>query len=144
MGATRVDDHSGNPFAALVADPLRFRAWYDEALPRIYGYLLARCGKPSLAEELTQRAFIRAVRARTSFRGEADPVTWICSIGRNLLIDEVRRGRRERERAVRIAEQVAVGESDWERFERANAVTTALDALPPDQRLALTLQHLDG
>ncbi len=144
MGADRTSDRSGRPFAVIVENPVRFRAWYDEALPRIFGYLLARSRDPSLAEELTQRAMMRALRARESFRGTADPVTWICAIGRNLLIDEVRRGRRDRDRAARIRDLASSGESVWERVERRTSVGAALDALTPDQRLALTLQHLDG
>jgi RNA polymerase sigma-70 factor, ECF subfamily len=144
MGAARVGDGSRRPFRAIVDDASRFRAWYDEALPLVYGYLLARCGDPSRAEELTQRAMIRAVRARASFRGDADPVTWICAIGRNLLIDDVRRRRRDLDRAVRIMDRATVADSAWERHERRRDVSAALDGLPPDQRLALTLQHLDG
>jgi hypothetical protein len=29
---------------ALGLDPERFRAFYEDALPRIYGYFLHRCG----------------------------------------------------------------------------------------------------
>ncbi len=144
MGASRAGETAARPFAEIVENQLRFRAWYDEALPRIYGYLLARSRDPSLAEELTQRAMVRAVRARESFRDAADPTTWICAIARNLLIDEVRRGRRDRERTARITDVAASGENEWERVERRTAVGAALDTLPSDQRLALTLQHLDG
>lgn len=144
VGAEGVGNSAGVPFTEIVESQLRFRAWYDEALPRVYGYLLARSGDPSLAEELTQQAMVRAVRARQSFRGDADPVTWICTIGRNLLIDEVRRGRRDRERASLVAERVVTGQSEWDHLETRNAVSAALDALPRDQRLALALQHLDG
>ena len=38
-------------------------AMYDGALPSVYGYLLARCGKASLAEELTSETFLGAVDA---------------------------------------------------------------------------------
>jgi DNA-directed RNA polymerase specialized sigma24 family protein len=53
----------------LVADPVQFRAWYDEALPRVYRYLLTRCGEQELAEEVTQEAFVEAIRSRRKFRG---------------------------------------------------------------------------
>jgi len=31
---------------------------YDDALPHVYGYLLARCGDTGLAEDLTAESFL--------------------------------------------------------------------------------------
>ena len=90
-------------FAELVENPARFRLWYDGALPRVYRYLLARCGDQAVAEELTQEAFVEAIRSRRRFEGRSDPVTWICAIGRNRLADHVRRGRRDENRHWDIA-----------------------------------------
>ena len=43
---------------ALGLDPERFRAFYEDALPRIYGYFLHRCGgSVPVAEDLTQETF---------------------------------------------------------------------------------------
>ena len=36
-------------------------ALYDEALPQVYGYLIARCGRRALAEDLTAETFLAAV-----------------------------------------------------------------------------------
>ena len=36
-------------------------ALYDDALPHVYGYLLARCGETGLAEDLTAQSFLAAV-----------------------------------------------------------------------------------
>ena len=36
---------------------------YDAALPQVYGYLLARCGRRALAEDLTAETFLAAVAA---------------------------------------------------------------------------------
>ena len=38
---------------------------YDDALPHVYGYLLARCGDTGLAEDLTAESFLAAVHALT-------------------------------------------------------------------------------
>ena len=39
-----------------------FRRFYEDALPRVYGYLLHRCGgSASVAEDLTQETFLAAV-----------------------------------------------------------------------------------
>jgi RNA polymerase sigma-70 factor (ECF subfamily) len=138
---------SRREFAAVVEDEASFRVWYDAALPRVYRYLVARCaGDIALAEELTQQAFVEAIRHRDRFDGRADVVTWLCAIGRNRLVDHFRRqGRdlRREERLVSATDPRARG-STWDRLEVRDAVEGALNQLPPDQRLALLFQHLDG
>lgn len=131
-------------FDGLVADQARFRLWYDGALPRVYGYLLARCGDQALAEEATQEAFVEAIRARRSFEGRSDPVTWVCAIGRNRLADHVRRDRRNAVRQLHLIGAYSDREtSAWRQNDVREAVEHALTALTPEQRLVLTLHYLD-
>jgi RNA polymerase sigma-70 factor (ECF subfamily) len=127
---------------ALVQDPVAFRHWYDLVLPRVYRYLLARAGDPSLAEELTQQTFVEAVRNRRTFDGRADVVTWLCAIGRNKLVDHYRRAGREADRHERL--RVLEDGPDHEAaFDERDAIRRALDELPSDQRLALMFRYLD-
>jgi len=59
----------------IVTDQAAFRAWYEQALPRVYRYLFSRCGHDrELAEELTEQTFVEAVRRRASFDGRSDPL----------------------------------------------------------------------
>jgi RNA polymerase sigma-70 factor (ECF subfamily) len=128
----------------LVADPVRFRAWYDEALPRVYRYLLTRCGDQELAEEVTQEAFVEAIRSRRKFRGQSDPVTWVIAIGRNRLVDHIRHDRRGAARHLRLIDSRRDLESSaWRTSDEREAIDQALATLLPDQRLALTLRYLD-
>ena len=47
---------------ALGLDPDAFRAFYEEALPRVYGYHLHRVGGcVPVAEDLTQETFLATV-----------------------------------------------------------------------------------
>jgi DNA-directed RNA polymerase specialized sigma24 family protein len=49
-------------FPGLLSDPQAFTELYERALPRVYGYLRARCaGEAWLAEDLTQETFLAAV-----------------------------------------------------------------------------------
>jgi RNA polymerase sigma-70 factor (ECF subfamily) len=131
--------------ARIVADEDRFRAWYDATLPRVYRYLLARCGDEALAEELTQQTFVAALRNRRRFDGRSDVVTWLCAIGRNRLVDHYRRRGREDRRHGRLVEvQRTRSDVPWRAVETRDAVETALAALPDDERLALLFRHLDG
>ena len=66
-------------------------AFYRENYPIVYGYLLALCGDPSLAEELTAATFCRAVEKVDTYDPRFKPSTWLCTIGRNLFLNECRR-----------------------------------------------------
>jgi RNA polymerase sigma-70 factor (ECF subfamily) len=134
-------------FASLCADEAGFAAWYERALPRVYGFVYGRCGGDSnLAEDVTAQAFLEAVRARRSFDGRSDPVTWVCSIARRRLIDRFRQRSRERTRHLRlVAGELAVGGSPGiDHVEERDAVLSVLASLPSAERIALTLRYLDG
>ena len=134
-------------FVALCADADAFAGWYRRALPRVYGYVRAQAGGDvDLAEDITQHAFVQAVRNRTSFDGRADPVTWICSIARNRLIDHYRTEARQRSRHLRlvVTELVADEQARWDQVDERDAALASLAALPPIERTVLTLRYLDG
>ena len=133
--------------AALGLDPESFRAFYDDALPRVYGYFLHRCGgSVSVAEDLTQETFLAAVAELKKGKRIANPIAWIYGISRHKLVDHYRR----QERAQRppsvaweapAAEEELVVPDETEARERAVA---ALAAVAPAQRSALVLCYVDG
>ena len=133
-------------FIALCADNASFREWYDGALPRVYGYVQGRAGgDASLAEEITQQAFISAIRARTKFDGRSDPVTWLCSIARNALTDHYRQVERERRRhlSIVVSEIPMDDPSPAERRDERDEVVAALAELSNDQRTAVLMRYVD-
>lgn len=134
---------------AIFADEARFRPWYDASARRVYAYLFGRCGgEASLAEELTQLTFIDALRNRDSYDGRADSLTWLIAIGRNRLLDHLRRLEREERRRLRIVvREIAVDErraSVWDSLEERDQILQAMRLLPASQRAALILHHVDG
>lgn len=134
-------------FATLCADDIAFNAWYETALPRVYGFVHGRTGgDATLSEEVTATAFMEAVRARRSFDGRSDPVTWICSIARNRLIDHYRHAARERSGYLRliVTDLNATDAAAWDRLDERDTVLAALAALSALERTALTLRYLDG
>jgi RNA polymerase sigma-70 factor (ECF subfamily) len=134
-------------FAALCEDERAFASWYEAALPRVYGFVHGRAGgDDSLSEEITAQAFLEAVRARRSFDGRADPVTWICSIARNRLLDHYRRVARDQVRHLRliVTDLNATDTAEWDHADQREAVVSALASLPPLERSALMLRYLDG
>ena len=68
-----------------------FEKLYETYYMRVYSYVMTLAKKQQLAEEITQETFYRAFTAKSTFRGESNEVTWLCSIARNLFLDEMRR-----------------------------------------------------
>ena len=125
------------------ADPAAFRAFYDEALPRVYSYFFHRCGgERGVAEELTQETFVGAVAELRKRRPIGEPVHWIFGIARHKLVDNYRKLEREEKRDAR-AEATEPDHSVWHSAEERELTARALAALPAAQRAALVLRYLD-
>lgn len=135
--------------AATLADPVAFGRWYERSVVIVYRYLFTRCaGDEALAEELTQQTFIQAIDHRDTYEGRADPTTWLCTIGRNLLTDHYRRLDRDERRRLRLVvreiDAVRDDASDFRRVEERDRLIAALGQLPPLQRAAVVLCYVDG
>ena len=73
---------------------------YDTYYMRIYSFAMTMSGDSSLSEEIAQETFYRVLVAeKSSFRGESDEFTWLCSIAKNLFLDEMRKRKRFSEMA---------------------------------------------
>ncbi len=63
------------------------RAW-DEFVAqhrrRLYNLVFGRLHDAEEAEDVTQDAFLAAYEKRETFRGEAKPFSWVCTIAMNL------------------------------------------------------------
>ena len=68
---------------------------YDGIAHRLYGYLVRQCRNAGLAEELVQQTFLQMHRARGQFVRGAPVLPWAFSISRRLLVDQIRKSRRE-------------------------------------------------
>jgi len=126
----------------MASDPVV--AIYREALPRVYGYLLPRCGSASLAEDLTSETFLAAVRASRQGNLSELNVAWLIGVARHKLADYWRHFERE-QRSLAAAERVDAGVDDpCDEMLDTDAAYSALAQLPIPQRAALTLRYLDG
>jgi RNA polymerase sigma-70 factor (ECF subfamily) len=131
--------------AAVFADEPAFRDWYERSLPQVYGYLFHRCGRnPELAEELTQQAFVEAVRSRAKFRGQADATTWVIGIARHKLVDHFRRVERDSRRLAALSSR-EVGRDGLAGSAPSmpDDIDDALALIPASQRAVLVLHYMD-
>ena len=63
--------------ATLDTSPKSFAAFYEQALPHVYGYFLYRCGGSIvIAEDLTQETFLAAVTELKKGKRVRQPSAW--------------------------------------------------------------------
>lgn len=61
----------------------------------VYHYVLSLCRDDSLAQDLTQEAFLRAMKSSSQFRGNSSLYTWLCAIAKNQWLNHCRISNRE-------------------------------------------------
>lgn len=93
MAMTRIEDLSDDALVeGALADRESFAELYERYRPSIYGYALNRLGDPHLAEDVTSKVFLRALRALPTYRSGSFR-GWIFQIARNTITDSYRRTR---------------------------------------------------
>lgn len=118
-------------------------AMYDRALPQVFGYLRARVGSDTVAEDLTAETFLAAVQAIERNTVPQLTVAWLIGVARHKLVDHWRRCARE-ERTLGLLGDVEPEPDGVDvRFQRART-RAVLDELGSHHRAALTLRYLDG
>ena len=129
---------AGDPRAGLLA-------LYDSALPEVYGYLLHRCGRTALAEDLTAETFLAAVDAVRRASPPPISVGWLIGVARHKLVDHWRRLAREERSLSAVADDpTRVSQDDpWDAKLDALRAHDTLEGLAPQHRAALTLRYLD-
>ncbi len=125
---------------------------YRQGAPRVRNFLARLGGDLTLADDLTQDAFLRIHRARGSFVAGASALPWMLAIARNTLRDHARRER------VRRTHQASAASADDPRRATTNeggdgaaiarqtlqAASEALAELPERQREAFVLLRFEG
>lgn len=76
-------------------DAAAFGQLYDALAPRLFGYLFRQTRDRARAEDLFQQTMLQIHRARDRFIPGAEVMPWAFAIARRLLVDGMRRGRRE-------------------------------------------------
>jgi len=118
-------------------------ALYDTGMPYVYGYLLARCGQASLAEELTADTVLAAIDAVQRRQSPLVSTAWLVGIARHKLVDHWRREARQERYLRAVASTMPVAEDPWDVHLEALRARSALQRLAPQYRGVLTLRYLD-
>jgi RNA polymerase sigma-70 factor (ECF subfamily) len=129
-------------------DDASFAAVYDALAPRLYGYLVRQTRETARAEDILQQTLLQIHRARASFIPGAEVMPWAFAIARRLLVDSVRRGRRELLSSDGEPDPGASKDAAADDLVQARQLARRLEAelqkLPPAQRVAFELVKNEG
>lgn len=67
---------------------------YNTYYMQVYSFVMTLSRNQQLSEEITQKTFFRAMSTEKKHRGESSEFTWLCTIAKNLFIDEQRTEKR--------------------------------------------------
>lgn len=126
----------------------------------LYNFVLRYCRSPSVAEDITQEAFLRVVQRAAEFKHEARFTTWLYTIARNLCVDHSRKMKHRRHASLdapaegkdessRSLSEVVADPSPEGEIDRAaewsamrQSIVIAVEALPEDQREVFLLREV--
>ncbi len=61
----------------------------------VYRYVLCLCRDDTLAKDITQETFLKAMKGADSFGGDSSLYTWLCAIAKRIWLNTVKRQSRE-------------------------------------------------
>jgi len=128
---------------------LLFRTLVDTHRTRLYRFIIKNIGNPGDAEDLTQQAFLEAVRSHQSYRGESELSTWLYGIAMNLVRNYLSRAPHRRHEfvaddALAMLPDERLGPEDaLQQNQRMLALSDSLAELPESMRQILLLVGLE-
>lgn len=137
----------GEEHEAPLDDPQVFCALYERDYLAVYRYLFGISGgAPQDIEDLAAETFLRAWKARRSFRGDSYKATgWLLGIARRLAIDAYRRSRGRMPQEVELDELPQPGplpEAQMLAGEQQAFLWARVQTLPAAAREMLVLRYL--
>ena len=125
----------------------------DRVINTCYGFLKNK----EDAEDIAQEVFIEVYRSISAFREESKLSTWIYRIALSKSLDFIRKNNRKKRKgriqkflsfhkeAAKVSAPAANSpETRLENLERVQILRQAVDSLPENQRIAITLNRYEG
>jgi len=119
------------------------RALYERYAARVYSTVRRLAGDDALAEDWAQEAWVRALRALSTFRGEARFSTWLHRIAVNSALHGRRAQLRHAAREDPLPPSLALAPSGDRTLLRLQ-LERALERLPERMRHVLVLHDVEG
>ena len=120
-----------------------FGELYDHYFGQIYRFTYSRLHDQDAAEEVTQEVFMKALRAMPRYRPSGHPFSaWLYQISANAIADHYRQRRTAQslDTAIEVVDPSRPVAERVVESEEARRVWAAIDSLPEQQRVAMTLK----
>jgi len=128
---------------ACEGDGLAVRSLYERYAPRVYAVVRRIAGEDDLAQDYAQEAWIRAIRALPTFRGDARFSTWLHRIAVNSALQALRKADTRNRREAPMPDTVSVGPAQQDVL-LGDLLERAMDQLPEGMRQVLILHDVEG
>ncbi|MEZ4417498.1 MAG: sigma-70 family RNA polymerase sigma factor [Gemmatimonadota bacterium] len=128
---------------ACDGDGRAVRALYERYSPRVYAVVRRIAADEDLAHDYAQEAWIRAIRALPTFRGDARFSTWLHRIAVNSALQALRRAETRTRREQPMPETVPVPPASGDALLQQQ-LEGALNRLPEGMREVLILHDVEG
>lgn len=133
-----MDDVTRLALAAGDGDQVALNAFVRATQVDVWRFC-AHLGDWSMADDLTQETYVRALRALPSFRGASSARTWLLGIARRTVADSIRTRCRDRRLDTLLrSPRAESGPAE------SVALQAAVDAMDTDRRTAFILTQLLG
>lgn len=128
---------------ACAGDGAAVRELYDRHAPRVFAVVRRIAADDDTAQDYAQEAWIRAIRALPSFRGDARFSTWLHRIAVNAALQAVRRSNTREKRRVPMPKTLPVDPNHGDVL-LVERLEDALDRLPDGMRQVMILHDVEG
>lgn len=125
---------------------VELRSIYQASVDALYGYASRKCGgERDLAEDVTQEVWLRAVREWPRTGAPDNPLAWLTTVARNLIINHFQKRQAVSLDSVSPEEILAAVEDDRvsDSSEIASIMTRALALLPAAESELLERFHYE-
>jgi RNA polymerase sigma factor (sigma-70 family) len=126
-----------------------FSAFYEEYMPKVFGYISYRVNDRQTAEDITSKVFEKALSAFTSYDpGKAGLSTWVFAIARNTLTDHFRSAHNQQnvalDETMDFVDEGCNPESDLLRADEVRRLRKLIEGLSAEERGIIALKFGAG
>jgi RNA polymerase sigma-70 factor, ECF subfamily len=135
--------------AVARGDVAAFEQLYGATRAKLYGVLLRILGRPELADEVMQEAYLKVWKMAVKFDPTiASPITWMVAIARNRAIDIVRKkgelSIEDEPDALNVAAETPPPLARREMTEELKKLLSCLGKLDPEKQRIVLLAYYSG